>query len=101
MLPLADALDKTGGTDIVVGALMQGVGDIGPYGMMTVLFFLTAALGLFSSVFLGSTRTPVERGVAYATANGVPVVASAGNRIALGGGVVEKLRVERLPPGQD
>jgi di/tricarboxylate transporter len=49
MLPLADALDKTGGTDIVVGALMQGVGDIGPYGMMTVLFFLTAALGLFLS----------------------------------------------------
>jgi ferrous iron transport protein A len=29
------------------------------------------------------------------------VVASAGNRIALGGGVVEKLRVQPLPPEQD
>ena len=49
MLPLADALDKTGGTDMVVDTLMLGVGDIGPYGMMSVLFFLTAGLGLFLS----------------------------------------------------
>ncbi|YCM46446.1 S8/S53 family peptidase [Verrucomicrobiaceae bacterium 227] len=37
---------------------------------------------LFSSVFLGSTRGPVERGVAYATERGVPIVASAGNRLS-------------------
>lgn len=42
----------------------------------------TAAFGLFATVFIGETRTPVERGVAYATAHGVPVVASAGNRIS-------------------
>ena len=29
------------------------------------------------------------------------VVASSGNRIALGGGVAEKLLIEILPPGQD
>ena len=42
----------------------------------------TASLAIFSSVFLGETRTPVERGVEYATAHGVPVVASAGNRLS-------------------
>jgi|GEM_PF-1981985 len=42
----------------------------------------TAAAGLFGSLFLGETRGPVERGVAYATSRGVPIVASAGNRIS-------------------
>jgi di/tricarboxylate transporter len=49
MLPLADALEKTGGTDIIVNALMTTVGDAGPNFMMSVIFFLTAALGLFLS----------------------------------------------------
>lgn len=49
MLPLADALDQTGGTDIVVDALMSSVGDSGPGMMLTAIFFLTAALGLFLS----------------------------------------------------
>ncbi len=40
-----------------------------------------AALGIFSAMFLGETRTPVERAVEYATSRGVPVVASAGNRL--------------------
>jgi di/tricarboxylate transporter len=49
MLPMADALEKSGGTALIVDALMQGVGDTGPGMMLTVLFFLTAALGLFLS----------------------------------------------------
>jgi di/tricarboxylate transporter len=49
MLPLADALNKTGGTQFVVDTLMQGLGDSGPRMMLTVIFFLTAALGLFLS----------------------------------------------------
>lgn len=49
MLPLADALEKTGGTDIIVEALLDGVGDGNPRLMLTVIFFLTAALGLFLS----------------------------------------------------
>lgn len=49
MLPLADALEKTGGTTIIVDALMEGLGDSGPRVMFTVIFFLTAALGLFLS----------------------------------------------------
>ncbi len=49
MLPLADALQKTGGTDIIVDALMNSVGDSGPSVMLTAIFFLTAGLGLFLS----------------------------------------------------
>lgn len=49
MLPLADALEKTGGTEIVVSALMTTFGDAGPGLMLTVIFFLTAVLGLFLS----------------------------------------------------
>jgi di/tricarboxylate transporter len=49
MLPLADALEKTGGTALIVDSLMAGVGDAGPHVMMTVLFFLTAVLSLFLS----------------------------------------------------
>ena len=49
MLPMADALEKSGGTVLIVDALMQAVGDAGPGMMLTVLFFLTAGLGLFLS----------------------------------------------------
>ncbi len=49
MLPLADALDKTGGTRVVVEALMNTFGGSGPYVLMSVLFFLTAAIGLVLS----------------------------------------------------
>ncbi|WP_455201242.1 SLC13 family permease [Kaarinaea lacus] len=49
MLPLADALNKTGGTKIVVDALMSAMGDSGPYMLLSVIFFLTAILGLVLS----------------------------------------------------
>jgi di/tricarboxylate transporter len=49
MLPLADALDSTGGTRLIVDALMSAVGESGPYVMLSVIFFLTAALGLVLS----------------------------------------------------
>ncbi len=49
MLPLADALQKTGGTNLIVDALMYTVGDSGPGLMLTVIFFLTASLGMFLS----------------------------------------------------
>ena len=49
MLPLADALQMTGGTDLVVDLLMDVVGDASPALMLSVLFFLTASLGLFLS----------------------------------------------------
>ena len=49
MLPLADALYATGGTQFIVDALLSSVGDSGPYIMLTVVFFLTAGLGLVLS----------------------------------------------------
>lgn len=49
MLPLADALTQTGGTQLIVDGLMDAVGDSGPYVMMSVIFFLTAGLGLVLS----------------------------------------------------
>ncbi len=49
MLPLADALNVTGGTQLIVYALMSAAGDSGPYLMMSVLFALTAGLGLVLS----------------------------------------------------
>lgn len=49
MLPLADALDVTGGTRVIVDALMNLAGEAGPYVMLSVLFALTAGLGLVLS----------------------------------------------------
>lgn len=49
MLPLATALQKTGGTELIVDALVAGVGDAGPRAMMAALFVLTAVIGLFVS----------------------------------------------------
>ena len=49
MLPLADALEKTGGTQLIVNTLINGVGDSGPYVLMSAIFFLTAGVGLFLS----------------------------------------------------
>jgi di/tricarboxylate transporter len=49
MLPLADALTATGGTQLIVESLLAFAGDSGPYLMLTILFFLTAGLGLVLS----------------------------------------------------
>jgi len=49
MLPLADALDKSGGTQIIVDALMSTAGESGPYMMLSMIFFLTAGLSLVLS----------------------------------------------------
>ncbi len=49
MLPLATALQKTGGADIVVEALFDVVGDASPQAMMAMLFLITSGLGLVLS----------------------------------------------------
>jgi di/tricarboxylate transporter len=55
MLPVADALESTGGVDLIVGALVDGLGEAGPYVLMSVFFVLTAGLGLV----LSNTATAV------------------------------------------
>lgn len=49
MLPLADALQQTGGAALIVDGILGTIGDTGPGFMMTVIFALTAALGLVLS----------------------------------------------------
>jgi len=49
MLPFALALQKTGGIDFFVAALLDLVGDAGPRMVMAALFLLTAVIGLFIS----------------------------------------------------
>lgn len=49
MLPFALALQKTGGIDFFVAALLDLVGDAGPHMVMAALFLLTAVIGLFIS----------------------------------------------------
>lgn len=49
MLPFALALQKTGGVDLIVGLLMDLVGDMGPRVMLASLFALCALTGLFIS----------------------------------------------------
>ena len=49
MLPLADALEKTGGTDLIVNWLLATAGDSSPHTLLTIMFFLTASLSLFLS----------------------------------------------------
>ena len=55
MLPVALALESTGGVDVIVDALVGGLGDFGPHVMLVALFALAAGLGLF----LSNTATAV------------------------------------------
>ena len=49
MLPFAVALQKTGGIALAAGLLLDAVGDVHPVLVLTVIFALTAVLGLFIS----------------------------------------------------
>ncbi|GBL54036.1 Di-and tricarboxylate transporter [Pseudomonas citronellolis] len=65
MLPFALALQKTGGIDLAVRALVAALGGAGPYLILASLFLLTALIGLFIS----NTATAVLMApVAIATA---------------------------------
>ena len=67
MLPIADALQKTGGVDLIVGWLMQQFGGFGPMVMMGALFIATAVLGgLLSSSPTAVLMAPVAVSIAGA-----------------------------------
>jgi di/tricarboxylate transporter len=55
LLPVALALEKTGGMQLIAEGLLSSVEGIGPYGLLSVVFFLTAGL----SMFLSNTATAV------------------------------------------
>ncbi|AHG18750.1 citrate transporter [Chania multitudinisentens RB-25] len=49
MMPFAQALQKTGGVDLIVKGLMDIAGEAGPRVMLVCLFVLCATIGLFIS----------------------------------------------------
>ncbi|WP_022961175.1 SLC13 family permease [Halopseudomonas pelagia] len=70
MLPFARALQKTGGIDLTVSALIQLLGDAGPHALLATLFLATALIGMFIS----NTATAVLMApVAIATAQALGV----------------------------
>ena len=55
MLPMATALNKTGGLELIVNGLVAGLGDMGPLVLMAGLFILTSVF----SQFISNTATTV------------------------------------------
>lgn len=55
MLPMATALNKTGGTALIAGGLVDGLGNYGPLALLIGIFILTA---IFSQ-FISNTATAV------------------------------------------
>ena len=49
MLPMATALQQTGGVELVVDGLLSALGSQGPFALLAGLFILTATLSLFIS----------------------------------------------------
>ncbi|WP_409305242.1 SLC13 family permease [Peribacillus sp. SCS-155] len=49
MLPLSEAMEKTGGTQLVSEALISALWQFGPYGLLIGFYLLTMALGQFIS----------------------------------------------------
>jgi di/tricarboxylate transporter len=49
MLPFSTALQRTGGVDLAADAQMNATSGLGTYGVLAILFSLTAILGMFIS----------------------------------------------------
>jgi di/tricarboxylate transporter len=76
MLPLATALQNTGVTAAMATGLTVLLADAGPYAMLSVLFLITAAVGMFvSNTATAVLIAPVAIGTAQSL--GVPVHAFA------------------------
>lgn len=70
MLPMATALSKTGGTDLIANALVGAIGPFGPLALMAGIFVLTAVF----SQFISNTATAVlMMPIALASASAVGV----------------------------
>lgn len=67
MIPFAAALQKTGGIDLVVQAMMNNFGDSGPQMILLVLFAVTAMVSMFmSNTATAVLLAPVTIGIAEA-----------------------------------
>jgi len=65
ILPMATALEKTGGMRLVVDGLVGGLGGRGPYVLLAALFLLTSA---FSQVISNTATTVLVAPIAYKVA---------------------------------
>lgn len=65
ILPMAAALEKTGGMRLVVDGFVSGLGGYGPYVLLAALFLLTSA---FSQVISNTATTVLVAPIAYKVA---------------------------------
>lgn len=70
MLPMATALEQTGGITFLADGLISGLGEFGPYALMAGLFVLTS---LFSQFISNTATTVLVAPIAVAAAAGVGV----------------------------
>ncbi len=85
MLPLAKALEQTGGMSLLANGLVASVGAFGPLALLAAVFLLTALVGLFlSNTATAVLMAPVAIAAAqhsgispYPLAMGVAIAASA------------------------
>ncbi len=70
MLPMAIALDKTGGVLFIANALVDGLGDYGPFALMAGLFVLTS---IFSQFISNTATTVLVAPIAVASAAALDV----------------------------
>jgi di/tricarboxylate transporter len=70
MLPMATALEQTGGVDLIVNALIQNLGTMGPTAVMAGLFILTS---LFSQFISNTATTVLVAPIALSAAEGMGV----------------------------
>lgn len=72
MIPMATALERSGGVDLIVDGLMTAVGGLGPSVLMAVLFVLTSVL---SQVISNTATTVLMAPIAIASAQGMGISA--------------------------
>jgi di/tricarboxylate transporter len=70
MLPMATALEETGGIDLIVNALVNSLGPMGPTAVMAGLFVLTS---LFSQFISNTATTVLVTPIAFSAAEGMSV----------------------------
>jgi di/tricarboxylate transporter len=70
MLPMATALEKTGGVTLIANGLITSLGDCGPFALMAGLFILTS---VFSQFISNTATTVLVAPIAVAAAAGLGV----------------------------
>ena len=72
MLPMATALEKTGGIELIVNGLVGSLGELGPLALMTGLFLLTS---IFSQVISNTATTVLVAPIATMAAANMEISA--------------------------